>query len=63
MRITDISVKNWRFTLVMFGGVLALGAMSLLSMPRAEDPPFHTPFYSVVAIYPARAQGRWKSSW
>ena len=52
MRITDIAVKNWRFTLVVFIGVLALGAMSLLSMPRAEDPPVHIPLYAVVAIYP-----------
>ena len=52
MRITDIAVKNWRFTLVMFIGVLALGATSLVSMPRGEDPPFHAPYYTVVAIYP-----------
>ena len=52
MRITDIAVKNWRFTLVMFIGVLALGASSLLSMPRGEDPPFHAPYYTIVAVYP-----------
>ncbi len=52
MRITDIAVRNWRFTLVMFIGVLALGATSLVSMPRGEDPPFHAPYYTVVAIYP-----------
>ena len=52
MRITDIAVKNWRFTLVMFIGVLALGASSLLSMPRGEDPPFHAPYYAIVAVYP-----------
>ncbi|HET6451560.1 MAG TPA: efflux RND transporter permease subunit, partial [Spirochaetia bacterium] len=52
MRITEIAVRNWRFTLVMFIGVLALGASSLLSMPRGEDPPFHAPYYTVVAIYP-----------
>jgi len=52
MRVTDIAVKNWRFTLVMFIGVLALGASSLLSMPRGEDPPFHAPYYTIVAVYP-----------
>ena len=36
MRITDIAVKNWRLPCVVFIGVLALGAMSLLSMPRAR---------------------------
>ncbi len=52
MRITEFSVKNWRFTLVAFLGILALGVSSLLTMPRAEDPPYHAPTFGIVIIYP-----------
>jgi multidrug efflux pump subunit AcrB len=52
MRITSFSVKNPQFTLVAFLCVAALGVYSFFAIPRAEDPYFPTPNYSVVAIYP-----------
>ncbi|TAE56414.1 MAG: efflux RND transporter permease subunit [Bacteroidetes bacterium] len=52
MRISEFSVKNYQFTLVVFLGVLSLGIFSLLNMPRGEDPNFEAPIFAVVAIYP-----------
>jgi multidrug efflux pump subunit AcrB len=52
MKIASFSVKNYQFTLVVFLLVAALGINSLLNMPRAEDPEFDAPFFTVVVIYP-----------
>lgn len=52
MQIVDFSVKNSQFTFVVFLGVVALGLNSLLNMPRAEDPRFAPPGYSIVIAYP-----------
>ena len=52
MKIAAFSVKNYQFTLVVFLLIAALGVNSLLNMPRAEDPEFDAPFFSVVVIYP-----------
>jgi len=52
MKITEFSVKNYQFTLVVFLAVLALGAFSLLNMPKGEDPEPVFPGFSVVVVYP-----------
>ena len=52
MHISEFSVKNWQFMLVMFVGVVALGINSLLNMPRGEDPEFFAPSFAVVYVYP-----------
>ncbi|WP_254562360.1 efflux RND transporter permease subunit [Dyadobacter diqingensis] len=52
MNISEFSVKNWQFMLVMFVGVVALGLNSLLNMPRGEDPEFFAPSFAVVYVYP-----------
>lgn len=52
MNISEFSVKNWQFMLVMFVGVVALGLNSLLNMPRGEDPDFFAPSFAVVYVYP-----------
>ena len=52
MKITEFSVKNYQFTLVVFLAVLALGVFSLLNMPKGEDPEPVFPGFSVVVIYP-----------
>ncbi len=52
MKITEFSVKNSQFTFIVFIGVLALGLISLFTMPRAEDPTFTAPGYIVVMAYP-----------
>lgn len=52
MKITDFSVKNSQFTFIIFCLVMALGVDALLNMPRAEDPAFAPPGYTVSIIYP-----------
>ncbi len=52
MNLSEFSVKNYQFTLVVFLAVLSLGAYSLLTMPRGEDPNYQAPQFGVVIIYP-----------
>lgn len=52
MKITEFSVKNYQFTIIIFIMVLGIGASSLLNMPRGEDPPFQAPTSIIVAVYP-----------
>ncbi len=52
MKITDFSVKNYQFTLIVFVMLAALGINSLLNMPRGEDPDFSSPEFNIVVVYP-----------
>ena len=52
MKISEFSVRNYQFTVVLFAMLVALGLSSWFAIPRAEDPTFPVPIYSVVAIYP-----------
>lgn len=52
MKISEFSVKNYQFTIILFVMVLVLGLNSLLTMPRGEDPPFNAPIFVVTAVYP-----------
>ncbi|HEX4850246.1 MAG TPA: efflux RND transporter permease subunit, partial [Puia sp.] len=52
MKITDFSVKNYQFTLIVFIMLAAIGINSLFHMPRGEDPDFQAPQFNVVVIYP-----------
>lgn len=52
MKITDIAVRNYQFTLVLFLSLVALGVYSFLSIPQSEDPEFDVPVIPVYAIYP-----------
>lgn len=52
MKITDFSVKNYQFTLIVFVMLIAIGLNSLFNMPRGEDPDIQAPSFSVVTIYP-----------
>jgi multidrug efflux pump subunit AcrB len=52
MKIAEFSVKNSQFTFIVFMAFMALGAMSLFNMPRAEDPKFTPPGYVVIMVYP-----------
>ncbi|MEZ0542349.1 efflux RND transporter permease subunit [Fibrella arboris] len=52
MSLAEFSVKNWQFMLVLFIAVVALGANSLLNMPRGEDPEFTAPQFAVIFVYP-----------
>lgn len=52
MKITDFSVKNHQFTIIIFVMIMALGISSLLNMPKAEDPVLKATFNSIVVVYP-----------
>jgi multidrug efflux pump subunit AcrB len=52
MKISDFSVRNYQFTIVLFAMLAALGISSWLAIPRAEDPTFPAPTYTIVAVYP-----------
>jgi|WetSurSiteA1Bulk_404760.scaffolds.fasta_scaffold00773_2 multidrug efflux pump subunit AcrB len=52
MKITDIAVKNYQFTLVLFLLLIALGVYSFISIPQSEDPEFDVPVIPIYAIYP-----------
>lgn len=52
MKITDFSVKNYQFTLIVFVMLAAIGINSLLNMPRGEDPDTDAPTFSTIVIYP-----------
>ncbi|MBI1768782.1 MAG: efflux RND transporter permease subunit [Bacteroidetes bacterium] len=52
MKITEFSVKNWQFTLIIFILLLALGVNSLMNMPRGEDPETTAPSFVIIVVYP-----------
>ena len=52
MRLTELSVRRWQLTVLAFLMLVALGVRSWLTIPRAEDPTFPAPVYTVVAVYP-----------
>lgn len=52
MNIVGFSVRNRQFMVVAFVALLATGAFSMLSIPRAEDPTFPIPVFPIVAVYP-----------
>lgn len=52
MKITEFSVKNWQFTLIIFILLVALGVNSLINMPRGEDPETTAPSFVVIVVYP-----------
>ncbi len=52
MNLTNFSVKNYQFTLVMFVMVIVVGFVTLFTMPRAEDPQINPPQYFVIVVYP-----------
>ena len=52
MKLTDFSVRNWQFTVVLFAMLAALGIASWAAIPRLEDPPLDFPTFTVVAVYP-----------
>src|SRR5688500_5054841 len=52
MKISELSVKHYQFTVLMFAMLVVLGITSRLSIPRGEDPTFPAPNYTIVAVYP-----------
>jgi multidrug efflux pump subunit AcrB len=52
MKIARLAVERPQLTLVLFGMLIALGVSSLLTIPRAEDPSFPMPMYTITAVHP-----------
>lgn len=52
MRIWAFSVRRWQFTLLLFALLVAMGVNAYLNIPRSEDPEFHPPMATIVAVYP-----------
>lgn len=52
MSITDFSVRNRAFTLVMTLALLAVGVYAFRHIPRAEDPDLDVPVLRVVVVQP-----------
>jgi multidrug efflux pump subunit AcrB len=52
MKITNFSVKNYQFTLILALLVAVVGVLTLFTMPRSEDPGTHPPQYLITVIYP-----------
>jgi multidrug efflux pump subunit AcrB len=52
MKLPEISINNYQFTIVVFALLIIMGVSSFLTMPRTEDPPLQLPGASVIIIYP-----------
>ncbi len=52
MRITEFSVRNQPFTLLLLLCLAALGWHSFQNIPRSEDPRFSIPAYAVIVVHP-----------
>jgi len=52
MKISELAVKNYQFTIVVFLLLVSLGIYSYLKIPQAADPEFPVTIFPVIAIYP-----------
>lgn len=52
MRLTEFSIRNHQFTMVVFALLVMIGLSSFFAIPRTEDPYFPISAFRVVAIYP-----------
>jgi len=52
MDITKFSIKNYQFTLIMSVLAAVIGGVTLITMPRAEDPQIYPPEFNVIVVYP-----------
>lgn len=52
MNLTNFSVKNYQFTLVVFVMVAVVGLVTMFTMPRAEDPQINPPGFPIVVVFP-----------
>ncbi len=52
MKLPRLAIDNYPFTLVVFFMLLIMGIISVITMPRTEDPPMDIPGASVIIIYP-----------
>lgn len=52
MKISDLAITNYQFTVIILLLLVFSGIVSFLTMPRSEDPQVAPPGTSVVVIYP-----------
>ena len=52
MRISDFSIKNYQFTIVIFLLLSAIGLSAYKAIPRTEDPYFDISAFRINVIYP-----------
>ena len=52
MKLPELAIRNYQFTLVLTLMLALLGTVSFMTMPRSEDPLFEFPAAWVVAVYP-----------
>ncbi|MFN5761591.1 MAG: efflux RND transporter permease subunit, partial [Sphingobacteriales bacterium] len=52
MRLTSFFVRNYQLTLVIVLMILAVSFITVMKMPRAEDPSMNPPQFPIVIIYP-----------
>ena len=52
MKISEYSIRNYQFTLIMVLMVVAVGVATIFQMPRSEDPELNGPIFPVGVIYP-----------
>ncbi len=52
MKISEFAVKNYQFTLIILVMAIVVGAITLINMPRSEDPELNTPYFHVIVVYP-----------
>jgi len=52
MKISELSVKNYQFTIVIFLLLVSLGIYAYIKIPQAADPEFPVTIFPVIAVYP-----------
>ncbi len=52
MNFTELAIRRWQLTLVLFALLIALGYSAFANIPRAVDPHFPLPVVVVTAIQP-----------
>ncbi len=57
MKITDFSVRNPQFTILVFLAIAAVGVISFQAIPRAEDPDPKFPGCAIIVQFPGAKQG------
>ena len=56
MKITDFSVRNPQFTMLVFLALSAVGLLAFWSIPRAEDPDPKFPHATIIVQFPGANQ-------
>ena len=52
MKISDFAITNYQFTIILILLLVISGIVSLVTMPRSEDPATTPPGTSIIVIYP-----------